>query len=44
VTITLTDEQLAALVEGLRYVQARDVTPSIEAQASSGSGETSAKR
>jgi hypothetical protein len=43
-TITLTDEQLAALVEGLRYVRARDVTPPIEAQAGSGSGETSAKR
>jgi hypothetical protein len=44
VTITLTDEQLAALTEGLRYVQARNVTPPIEAQVSSGSGETSPKR
>jgi hypothetical protein len=43
-TITLTDEQLQALTEGLRYVQARDVAPSIEAQPSSGSGEPSAKR
>jgi hypothetical protein len=43
-TITLTDEQLQALTEGLRYVRARDVTPSIEAQASNGSGETPPRR
>jgi hypothetical protein len=44
VTITLTDEQLQALTEGLRYVHTRNVTPSIEAQASNGSGETPPKR
>jgi hypothetical protein len=37
VTITLTDEQMAALTDGLRFVQARDATPPIEAQAASGS-------
>jgi hypothetical protein len=37
VTIKLTDEQLTALTEGLRYVQTRNVTPPIEAQAASGS-------
>jgi hypothetical protein len=37
VTITLTDEQLAVLTEGLRYVRARDVTSPIETQASNGS-------
>jgi hypothetical protein len=42
-TITLTDDQLQALTEGLRYVRARDVTPSIETQATSGSGDTSPK-
>ena len=43
-TITLTDEQLQALTDGLRYVQARDVTPPIEAPATSGNGETPPKR
>jgi hypothetical protein len=43
VTITLTDEQLAVLTEGLPYVQARDATPPIEAQATNGSGETPPK-
>ena len=43
-TLKLTAEQLAALTEGLRYVRARDVTPSIETQATRGSGETSPKR
>jgi hypothetical protein len=32
-TITLTDEQLAVLCEGLRYVRARDVTPPVETEA-----------
>jgi hypothetical protein len=44
VSIQLSNEQLTALVEGLRYVQARNVTPPIEAQAASGSGETPPKR
>jgi hypothetical protein len=44
VTITLTDKQLAALTEGLRYVHTRNVTPSIEAQVSNGRGETPPKR
>jgi hypothetical protein len=43
-TITLTDEQLQALTEGLRYVRARDVTPSVETQASYGSDQTLPKR
>jgi hypothetical protein len=43
-TITLTDEQLAALTEGLRYVHTRNVTPSIEAQVSNGRGATPPKR
>jgi hypothetical protein len=44
VTITLTDEQLAALTEGLRYVRAGDVTPPIEARATIRSGETPSNR
>jgi hypothetical protein len=44
VTITLTNEQLTALTEGLRYVRARDVTPPIETQATTGSNETPPKR
>ena len=36
-TITLTDEQLAALLDGLKYVQTRNATPPIETQASNGS-------
>ena len=43
-TITLTDEQLQALTEGLRYVRARNVNPSIETHVTSGNRETSPKR
>jgi hypothetical protein len=44
VTITLTDEQLQALTEGLRYVRARDITASIETNATSENRATSPKR
>jgi hypothetical protein len=43
-TITLTDDQLAALLDGLKYVRARNVTPPIEVQAGNGSDETPPKR
>jgi hypothetical protein len=42
-TITLTDKQLTALLEALRYVEARHVTPPIEAEATRGCPATTSR-